>query len=65
MHESIQNAMPRTSSLKLFVVSVILATGSLKGFEFVPAIEEYIKPELKNGPKSAFFSSSGFALTKF
>ena len=38
------------------MVSVNLATASLKGFEFVPAVEEYIKPVLKIGRRIAIFN---------
>jgi hypothetical protein len=35
--------------VKLFVVRLNLVSASLKGFEFIPAITEYIKPFLKIG----------------
>jgi hypothetical protein len=50
--------------LKLFVVSVNLVSASLKGFEFVSAREEYIKPELKIGGNCGIIYSCEFVLTK-
>jgi hypothetical protein len=39
-------------------------SASLKGFEFIPAITEYIKPFLKIGGVCGIIYSCGFVLRK-